>query len=489
MAGIPYRLRIAVVGERASGKSYLLYDLIHAFGLLGYMPEELPLSYPHSSFGTYFYDTFNSETGGMRGTERYACRPDNHYGAWLSRSALGRRLEVDFLNIPGEMFDLSHDRMSMFFNLRKMIERRAKGLFLMSVWRDPAGREERLVVHKDVDLVNGNRVRPSSQLRFGNYLNWNHLRCFLHEGRYKEVSRKPVSGRYLLRHLSSLQTDSLLLTIEDCWQSLTALQTMSLEDYKAGQVLFYFYPLVYCQQATDLIVCDNLMQENNVGNLSECVAEFMKESSGRRPRAYLAFRGADRLLGKLAAGAGKGVYGHRKIADAGGRNALYEDMMQEVMRLMKDAGEAAEHLLPDGWALHIRQSLGDGVGQAFWHLLNASVDDGPLSRLRSLFSNRQNIYELTQLPGWRLPPHVYLTATPVDDSCRIYLNDPDDITRFCLDERGMVSSFIAEVNSGRRGHLCLGTYQLLTDILLQNNIRSEGLSHRGEHLQYIQSKL
>ena len=43
MTGIPKRLRIAVVGERASGKSYLLYDLIHAFGLLGYQPEELPL--------------------------------------------------------------------------------------------------------------------------------------------------------------------------------------------------------------------------------------------------------------------------------------------------------------------------------------------------------------------------------------------------------------------------------------------------------------
>ena len=488
MAGIPNRLRIAVVGERASGKSYLLYDLIHAFGLLGYEPEELPLSYPHSSFGTYFYDTFNSETGGMRGTERYACRPDNHYGAWLSRNSLGRRLEVDFLNIPGEMFDLSHDRMSKFFNLKQMIERRQKGLFILSVWRNPAGHEERLIVHKDLNLANGLSIKPSSQQRFGNYLNWNHLRCFLYEGRYKEVSRQPVSGRYLLRHLTTLQTDSVLLTIEDCWESLTSLQTVSLEDYKAGQVLFYFYPLVYCQQATDLIICDNLMQENNVGNLAESVAEFMKESSGRRPHAYLAFRGVDGLLKRLTPNTGKMV-SEKEGTDASTLNSLYEWMMKVVIEQMKNDGGQTESFLPDGWPLHIRQSLGDGVGQAFWHLLNASVDDRLVTRVRNMFRKPTNIYDLTQQPGWRLPPHVYFTATPIDASCRIYMNDPDDITRFYHDDEGMVRSFTTEVNSGRSRHLCLGAYQLLTDILLQNGICSEGMRYRGEHLQYIQSKL
>ena len=489
MTGITNRLRIAVVGERASGKSYLLYDLIHAFGLLGYVPEELPLSYPYSSFGTYFYDTFNSETGGMRGTERYACRPDNHYGAWLSRSTLGRRLEVDFLNIPGEVFDLSHDRMSMFFNLKQMIERRPKGLFLLSVWRNPAGHEERLIVHNNIDLMNGTSIRASSQQRFGNYLNWSHLRCLLQEGRYKEVNRKPVSGHYLIQHLTELQTDSVLLTIEDCWENLTSLQMVSLEDYRAGQVLFYFYPLIYCQQATDLIVCDNLMQDNNVGNLAESVAEFMKENSGHRPHAYLAFRGADGLLGRMAPASrnvrsGQNAAGHAEV-----RNTLYEWMMQEVLRQMRDDGGTSDASLPEDWPLHIRQSLGDGVGQGFWHLLNASVESGLAARLRSKFSDRINVYELTQQPGWRLPPHVYFTATPIDDSCRIYINDPDDITRFYHDEDGRVRSFTAEVNSGRIGHLCLGAYQLLTDILLQNGIRSEGMRHRGEHLQYIQSKL
>ena len=175
--------------------------------------------------------------------------------------------------------------------------------------------------------------------------------------------------------------------------------------------------------------------------------------------------------------------------DASTLNSLYEWMMKVVIEQMKDDGGQTESFLPDGWPLHIRQSLGDGVGQAFWHLLNASVDDRLVTRVRNMFRKPTNIYDLTQQPGWRLPPHVYFTATPIDASCRIYMNDPDDITRFYHDDEGMVRSFTTEVNSGRSRHLCLGAYQLLTDILLQNGICSEGMRHRGEHLQYIQSKL
>ena len=36
-------LSIAVVGAPSCGKSYLLYDLIHAFHVLGYRPQQLPL--------------------------------------------------------------------------------------------------------------------------------------------------------------------------------------------------------------------------------------------------------------------------------------------------------------------------------------------------------------------------------------------------------------------------------------------------------------
>ena len=505
MTGMTKRLRIAVVGERASGKSYLLYDLIHAFGLLGYAPEQLPLSFPHSSFGTYFYDTFNSENGGMKGTENYACRPDNHYAAWLSKGRIGRRLEVDFLNIPGEVFNMKNDILGKFFTLTKVIERKKKGLFYLSVWRNPAGKETRLIVFDGLDLANGDMSRPSNRFRFGNYIYWDNLRNDLFEGQYREVKRQPVSGHYLLSHLTELQTDSVLLTLEHCWDYLSSLEEMSFPDYKGNKVLFYFYPLVYCQQATDLIICDNLIHGNNVGKLAERVADFMREGN-RRPHSYLAFRGIDKVLDNFQGGKGA-LLSQSMNTDASTRNKIYEWMMGDVEKQIfkKDQDDVAVQpedrvphiqqslgdvaVLPEDWVLHIQQSFGDETGQAFWHLLNASMDEGLFAKWRARITNKMSAYMLLRKLENCLPPHTYFTATPIDARLRVYKNDPDVVTRFLREEDGLVRAFTTEVNSGREQHLCLGSYQLLTDILLQNGISSEGLRQRGEHLQFMQSKL
>ena len=475
-------IRIAVVGETASGKSYLLYDLIHAFALLGYTPEQLPLSFPHSSFGTFFYDTFNSETGGMRGTERYACRPDKHYAAWLSKGKFGRRLEVDFLNIPGEVFSLDEEVMDKFFVLRELIEKRDKGVFHLSTWRSPSGKEVKLIVFNGLDLVNGNTSKPDGKNRLGTYLRWEHLRYELQEGRFKEVSRKPVSGRYMLSHLTELQTDSVLLTIEGCWDEIISRQQMSLVDYR--QALFYFYPLVYCQQATDLVICDNLDGESS-GNLTKRVAYFMNAGK-RRPNAYLAFRGVDKVLVNFPGN--KGDQLPRISSDAPMRNKIYERMMDDIQRQIQDQPSDGMARLSNDMARHIKDSLGDdgGVGTAFWHLLSVTMVVGALERW---LAHKKTPYELRQESEKRLPPHVYFTATPIDAACRIYKNDKTDATRFYWEDGRRMKVFTLEIDSGREQHLCLGSYQLLTDILYQNGISSEGLNQRGEHLQYMQSKM
>ena len=94
------KIKLAVIGTPSSGKSYLLSDLIHSFDDLGYQQETLPLSFPYQSFSSFFNEFH--KTGFMQGTQPYACRQENHYGAMLSDHH--HQVDIEFLNIPGETF-------------------------------------------------------------------------------------------------------------------------------------------------------------------------------------------------------------------------------------------------------------------------------------------------------------------------------------------------------------------------------------------------
>ncbi len=483
------RIHIAVVGVRSSGKSYLLYDMIHAFEQLGYQPEELPLSYPHSSFGTYFYDTFNNATGGMRGTDRYACRPENHYGAYMRRGALHDTLAVDFLNIPGEVFDRTSNRMSDYFELKRQIEKKGKGLFWLQTWRSPSGHVLKFVVPPGFRIDSNEPMKPDRRNRYGNYMQWSHIAYELKEGSYVFESLKRVSGRYVLQHLTELHTDSFLLTVEQVWPQLTNQRHLDLDDYKAKLVLHYFYPLHFCEAATDIIVCDKLTDDQNAGALTEAVAHYMDLNRRHNPHVYLAFRGTDLLLD-----------GYEPFADRTRaaelakkpylRNTLYSEVMQRLTTLLHQEGESHDGLhLPNEWRRHIQQTTGSGIGQAFWHLLNASVSYNMLKRLQHAVRGTKSVDALSKEPGHPLPPHVYFTATPIDTQLRIYKSDPSDVTRFYCEEGGHVEAFNQAIRRGKCKHLCFGSYQLLTDLLWQNGISTSGMKERDEQLRYTQSKL
>lgn len=493
------RLRIAVIGTRASGKSYLLYDMIHAFTLLGYMPEELPLTYPHSSFGAYFYDTFNSETGGMRGTESYACRPESHYGAYLSKHQYGQRLEVDFLNIPGEAFDPDSQRLNLFFDLLRLIERKKEGLFFLSEWKSPSGHLIKMIVPPDFNFNELTMLQPSTLSRYGNYMNWQNIRYELRMGQYSETERKSVTGKYVIQNLSEILTDSVLLTIEACWNQLTTLQKLSLSDCQANRVLHYFYPLVYTIQATDIIICDKLTDEGNTGRLSETMSALLEKKSSASPHVFLAFRCAD-LIWKGVNGQSQKDIAQAIATNLSERNRVYDTFLDHVQTTLtgcesqltvtrQDSGQSLTiQLDTDDWRRHVMQSVGDGVGHAFWHLLNTVSDDGFLKKVMQKINKQKTIFELSNEPRNVLPPHVYFTATPIDASCRVYVNDPHDVTRFYCDEGNRLRSFVQEITKEPTQHMCFGSYQLLTDILYQNGIKTEGMQNRSELLKYMQNK-
>ena len=470
------KIRIAVVGPRSSGKSFLLYDLIHAFSILGYKPEELPLSYPHSSFGAFFYDIFNSETGGMMKTEGI-CRPNNHYGAYLSGNFLPVDLPVDFLNIPGEVFDDSENRIDMFFELKQLMEDMDEDMFYLSEWESPSHETVKLILPKGFFF--GRAIKSTTNKRSSYLSSWENIRYELENGKYKDKGNsKKVSGEYIFEHITELNIDSLILTLKSCWSKLSRKSNLEWADLEGKEVIHYFYYLAYCNLATDIVLCDNLTDDTNITNLEEDVCFFFKKSQSVNTHIYFAFRASDTIIQKKPEWHRQYV-GLLKDNQSGitSRDGVYSLFLTHLQQAFEKKDQQLEDSIE-----HIERSLGD----SYWSLLNYAYQKNSLQRL---VSRKPNMYELRNIHPEFLPPHVYFTATPINDHFSIFENDTEDVTRFYYQDGRHCLSFTREVLADMSRHMCFGSLQLLTDILLQNDILpfwSSSLKQRSKLLKYFQ---
>lgn len=449
-------LSIAVVGAPSCGKSYLLYDLIHAFHVLGYRPQQLPLDYPYSSFGSFFYDTFNADTGGMRGTEVYACRPANHYGAHFSRG-FGSSLWVNFLNIPGEAFN-NLEAVNNYFELRRRIDRVKQGMFWLATYYTPSGQMLRLVLPtREFNFANYPVIPLAGRSRHTEYMRWENIHAVIKQDGYVEQGvRRSVTGKWLMKNLHEVMTDSVLLCLQAGWGMFTGLP----EDltYYEERVFKHFYTLSYCQNATDLIVCDNLLASESSAALSTAVGHYLEQLHDHAPHVYLAFRNADSLLRN-----GTDDY-KRAFASATGqddiarRNQVYATFISRLLEALESESESLDKDIAE----HIHLGVGRSLGFAFRELLSMSL--------------RHSGQQTPDADDKSLPPHVYFTATPIDASLDIYINDPTDVTRFMFDDGQKVKSFAREVNADMARHGCWGSLQLLQDLLAQNNCLPRSVS-------------
>lgn len=436
-------ISIAVIGAPSSGKSYLLYDMIHAFHIMGYRPQELPLSYPHSSFGTFFYDIFYE--GGARGTEVYACRPNNHYGAHLN-IPYGGKLKVDFLNIPGECFSRD-DVIRHFFDLKRRLEGIGTGVFRLVAYRSPSGHEIKLVIPaQSFSIDKYEEEEIDSESIKSRYMTWKNIKALLTRRDYKIKGRgKDITGKYLLKNMSEILTDSVINTFKDTWDEISSSLLDDNLDFYYENVFKHFYSLTYCQNATDLVICDKLGADVNASVLLKQVGRYLDNLKSHAPMVYLAFRNADQLIVEES---------YRIIAgdnDVSSRNNLYSRFAEDIEDDLRFGR------MDNATEQHIRMSVGNSSTSGFRALLKKSENRG---RSSSKHEGGNRV----------LPPHVYFTSTPIDLSFNIYINDPDNVTRFYHETADSVKSFVSVVAQDMSQHYCMGSLQLLIDILSQHRL-------------------
>lgn len=497
------KLRWAVVGPPSSGKTYLLSDLIKAFGAMGYECKKLPVTSPYSSFGTFYYESANTDGGGIAQTQAFACRAENHYHALLHPKGMGRSIEVDFLNIPGETFADNETNTKYFNQLTNRIGRIPKGHFQLTTYQHPCG-SRKLVLEPEGTTEKDCKAVMNEEIVVDMYKDMETVYYELKQENYHRAGSRRISGKKLLRDFFTIIPDSVFSTFKRTWKQ--AFYGMRQADYE--EMLDYkFYFLLYCQKSTDVIFCERLYKPRTEGdfvsdvsvtNVMEMMAGFIK-NSGARPHVYLAFRGADFLLGE-----NENLLKELKQKtgnDNEFRYRVYDYFCQRVLKEQFDyAGKpsawisafdegsqdfhwkTANGKIPGGYTLgeYVRKTIGTGLDQGFWALTSVSMDKNSsiLSRMTPRYVSLNKIFASQRRP-W-IPPHVYFTATPVDTQMNVYENDRRDHTRFVYEDcDDKIKSFHIETENKRVDSLLFGTYQLLEDLLLQHGISISG-NHAGD---------
>lgn len=511
------RLRWGVIGAPSSGKTYLLSDLIQAFDLMGFKQESLPLTAPYNSFGAFFAET-SGANGSMPQTERYACRRENHYGAIFEHPTRSITVEVDFLNLPGETFRDS-SRISLFSTLRGRIVSISNPVFVIETYVNPAGRERYVLRSAKARPLEDKSVSELPRgVRHTSYMERQFIYAELRSDGYTLSKSAPVNGRQLMKRFFDIEADSFYDTLVADWQYF--FPDLSMSEYMAKNVLLNFYPLMYCTQATDLILCDKLFKpltavdrgdNYDFGSLVKNVSGFVQNVGDHRPNAYLAFRGADFMLHScedrfraylcsLPADASPfrkrhdaytlfclsllgHLYGQRYATDA-----TYPD----TAGYADPSGGNSDTLTGMDLATHLGTRFGHSIGNGFWHLLNTTQRSGLRQLLVTpLLAGRRgrslmNIYNDQQRP--KMPPHVYFTATPIDEHFCIYRNDSEDVSRFIHESDEKIRAFHIETASQGVQSMCWGSFQLLDDILERNGIPSPAAKHATPLLLYFKGQ-
>lgn len=341
-------IKLAVVGSNSHGKSYLLFDIIHAFERLGYIIDKWP-NIPYSSWHGY-YNSVSLSNGGLRGTDRYACRQVNHYGAKLTKTGESP-IYIEFVNIPGEVFKgkINHykdekpkeatekdekdkkdvDNISVFYALKAAIESTPKGIFTVTTWTSHE-RAKKYVVEpvEAVRKANGintpfNRspqnvtLNPDSVYN-NSYEEWDQMYARLQKKQFTPdvKSTKPISGKELIKNFFKYEPDSVRNSIHDAWGSInTGIVGIDADGFLNDDHDKNFYFLMYCLSATDMIICDKLFSQSTSGpsekeklgaegyvEMTGKLNEFLdsKYHGGHSPNIYLAFRGADMMINEEA---------------------------------------------------------------------------------------------------------------------------------------------------------------------------------------------
>lgn len=499
----PKRIRLAVVGAPSSGKSFLLKDIIDALGCLEYgtydsrrLTREDKFSYVN------FIDYSPNQQGGNAGTPVYACRHKDHYG---QRCIGDKKFDLDFLNIPGEIF--TEERLKCYNTLKKALDKDNE-FFVLNTYINQIG-DTRLIV----EPCNGfssitDEDRQNTELKnktIDVFSSWKEIFAELNVGTYQRKSTRKLSGKELLENFFSYDTDSVMQSIVDLIEKrqITAFinsesndkSALTKDDFIEGKHIHAFVFFQYCTLATDIVICDRVFahkeetrEEISFDKLSKQLKQFLdNEIHASNLNIYLAFRNIDFLLQKTEVEshyqellAKLKAEGHGSVA---WRNALYSLF---TYALLCHVGLLEDNVAERHKLLGLDKTLVNGLPTEVEELLKQylSIEESKMHVYKSddvkqhitsrIGGDGRAFRGLLQQTGWKAReetcvtvPHVHFTCTPITEKFEVFKNGDTSNGQSPFDfYRDGVKMSFSEQNS----NAYFGSLQLCIDILKQHQI-------------------
>ena len=138
-------IRLAVVGATATGKTYLLTDLVGALEKLGLKRDD---KFQQSSLHADIYDLVENKgkDGCIEKTPVVASRTSNVYMShFLDRN--NNRIKVEMADIPGEA--VTTENIHLFKAVMRALAACKNNIFYYTLWKNPSSNEEVKVLEVD----------------------------------------------------------------------------------------------------------------------------------------------------------------------------------------------------------------------------------------------------------------------------------------------------------------------------------------------------
>lgn len=368
-------IRLAVIGQTSSGKTYLLVDLCQAIAQMGYT-ERNDAKSPFRYVGQFINKVVDPEEGTI-GTPQYICRQENHYKTNY-QSVSGGSFSLEFIDIPGDY--LTCNSIEVFIGIIKALTLCEDKIFNVYTWNSPNDKKtQKIVKFESADSVKDSGVKASVEedqqlpeiglpdivgkqnsktTKDGKKYNSEKeiLPTSVVEENLKEkgytCEKKIVkySGQKLLEDFYQLVSDTVINAIVDAWDVLDIQidlkEKTSKTDAKQGIndtdspktrfVNVYksqFYFLYFCLSATDIVLCDK-MAVPSAKNLTKSAEDEFSQMS-------IALKTFKSLLPSLEIEAQKNWYMVFKGADS----IIVQNDFQKFHKRTKDLDEDATYSL------------------------------------------------------------------------------------------------------------------------------------------------